>query len=114
YRQLVGGSIEVITLERPQSSMYLNDEGKLMELPLNQRATTLLWVHNSAFRGQDVIVGPTFVVGPPDREGDDQTAPTDLVDLLFHTSLYRVDVQMWGDQRWHGNERVFADWFEAY
>src|SRR5438874_8994833 len=74
YRQLVGGSIEVITLERPQSSMYLNDEGKLMELPLNQRATTLLWVHNSAFRGQDVIVGPAFVVGPPDREGDDQTA----------------------------------------
>lgn len=114
YRRLVGGHLEVITLERPQSSMYLNDEGKLLDLPLNQRATRLLWAHNSAFHGHDVIVGPAFIVGPVDDGGDDQTAPTDLVDLLFSTKRYRVRVQKRGDSRWRTNEQTFVDWFEAY
>ena len=38
-------------------------EGKLDDLPLNQRATVIAWAHNSAFRGYDVIVGNTFIVG---------------------------------------------------
>jgi len=114
YRTLVGGNLEVITLDRPPASLYLNDEGKLLELPVNIRATTLLWAHHSAFRGKDAIMGPAFILGPVDRHGDDQTAPQDLIDLLFHTTRYRIQVQAQGDTRWNDNGRVFTDWFEAY
>jgi small nuclear ribonucleoprotein (snRNP)-like protein len=114
YRRLVGGNLEVINLERPMASLYLNEEGKLIELPLNPRATVLLWAHNSAFRGEDIIVGDAFIVGPPDRRGDDTTAPDELVQLLFHTERYRVLVRTQGDKEFYGNLRTFDSWFEAY
>ena len=114
YRQIVGGNLEVLTLDRPSASLYFNEEGKLLGLPINPRATVLLWAHNSAFRGHDVIVGPAFIVGLPDDEGDDTTVPDDLVHLLFNTKRYRVQVQTRDDDKWRENSEVFDDWFEAY
>ncbi|ARP71761.1 DUF3846 domain-containing protein [Streptomyces pluripotens] len=114
FRALVGGHLQVINLERPAATMYLNDEGKLDGLPFNPRATALLWAHNAAFRDQDVIAGDAFIVGVPDRHGDDTTAPTELVDLLFHTKRYRVLVQGEGDEKFYGHLRPFDSWFEAY
>ena len=114
YQQLVGGNLEVVNLDRPAASLYFNEEGKLVGMPVNRRATALLWVHNSAFRGRDVIVGPAFVVGPPDRHGDDKSVPEDLADLLLHTKRYRVQVQIKGSGQWSSNREVFADWFEAH
>lgn len=43
YRHLGGGNIEHINLERPVASVYFNEEGKLVELPSNPRATALSW-----------------------------------------------------------------------
>ncbi|MBB4910537.1 DUF3846 domain-containing protein [Actinophytocola algeriensis] len=114
YRQLVGGHLELVHFVRPPAGMYINDEGKLDGLPLNHRATALLWAHNSAFRNRDVIVGPAFVVGPADRRGDDTSAPTDLVELLFSTERYRAQVQTGDSSNWYGNELVFTDWLAAY
>lgn len=114
YRELVCGDLQLIALDRPSASLYCNDAGKLLNLPVNERATALLWAHNRAFRGRDVINGPAFIVGPADPDGDDLTAPADLVDLLFHTKRYRVQVQVSGDARWAGNNTVFTDWLEAY
>ncbi|HKX24265.1 MAG TPA: DUF3846 domain-containing protein [Candidatus Saccharimonadales bacterium] len=114
YRRLVDGSLEAINLDRPPASLCFNEQGKLIGLPLNQRATFLLWAHNSAFRGQDVIVGDAFILGPPDRQGDDTTAPDDLVTLLFHTERYRILVQTKGDEKFYGNRQTFDSWFEAY
>jgi Domain of unknown function (DUF3846) len=114
YRQLVGGHLEVISLDRPPASLYFNEEGKLLDLPVNIRATTILWAHNSAFRSEDAIMGPAFIVGPVDRHGDDQTAPLDLINLLFHTTRYRVQVQAQNSTSWNDIGRVFTDWFEAY
>ncbi len=114
YRQIVGGNLEVATLDRPLAAMYLNEEGKLNRMRVNHRATTLAWVHNSAFRGTDVIVGSALIVGPPNRHGDDTSAPEDLVDLLTNTSRYRV--QMWtrSEPRWGSDNQTFTDWLEAY
>jgi hypothetical protein len=114
YRQLVGGHLEVITLNRPPASLYFNDEGKLAGLPVNIRDTTILWAHHSAFRGEDAIMGPAFIVDPVDRHGDDQTAPPDLIDLLFHTTRHRVQVQALNSTSWNDAGRVFTDWFETY
>lgn len=114
YRQVVGGNLEVVNFNRPPASLYFNEEGKLARLRLNARATALLWVHNSAFRGQDVIVGPAFIVGPPDSKGDDTSAPEDLADLLLHTRRYRLQLQTKDDKRWSSDNQVFTDWFDAY
>jgi hypothetical protein len=114
YRQIVGGHLEVLTFDRPLASMYINEAGKLNRMRLNHRATTLMWVHNSAFRGQDVITGPAFIVGPPDRHGDDKSVPDDLLTLLLNTTRYRVQLQTRSDARWSSDNQVFTDWFEAY
>jgi uncharacterized protein DUF3846 len=114
YRQIVGGNLEAVTLVTPPASLYLNEEGKLDGLPFNHRATALLWAHNSAYRDRDVVVGPAFIVGPPDRRGDDTSAPDGLVDLLFNTERYRIQVQTVGTSGWHCNDVVFTDWFAAY
>lgn len=114
FQALVGGHLQVLNLERPAATMYLNDEGKLDGLPFNPRATALLWTHNSAFRREDIIAGDAFILGVPDRHGDDTTAPTELVDLLFHTKRYRVLVQNEGDEKFYGHLQPFDSWFEAY
>jgi Domain of unknown function (DUF3846) len=114
YRAIVGGPLQVLNLDRPPASIYLNDEGKLDGLPVNDRATALLWVHNAAFRGRDVICGTAFVVGVPDQHGDDTRVHEDLVELLFRTR--RFCVQMWtrGGRQWSSDTPVLTDWLQAY
>jgi hypothetical protein len=114
YRRLVGGHLEVIHLERPPASLYLNEEGKVLELPLNPRATALLWMHNASFRGWDLIVGNAFILGPPDDESYDTTAPAELVELLFKTERYRVQFQVGISPAWYTDDEIFDDWYEAY
>lgn len=109
YREIVGGNLELVTLVWPPAGIYINEDGKLEGLPVNRRATALWWAHNSASRGRDAIVGPAFVVGPADRKGDDTSAPDYLVDLLFNTKRYRVQVQTRGSSGWHGNDLAFTD-----
>lgn len=114
YRAIVGGPLEVATLDRPPASMYLNEEGKYDGLHVNERATALMSVHNSAFRGRDVIVGTAFVVGVPDSSGNDTSVPDDLVALLLNTPRYRF--QMWtsGARQWTSDNLVFISWLDAY
>jgi hypothetical protein len=115
YRRLVDGHLEVISLDRPPASLYLNEEGKLLALPVNPRATALLWMQNTAFRGRDVVAGPAFIVGPADRDGYDRSTPQDLIDLLFDTKRYRVQVKAEAvDQWWRSTGQVFTGWFDAY
>lgn len=76
---LVGGWLEVVDVLEPLGSMYLNEEGKLRRLPLNQRATALIQRHNAMLL--DVIVGDAFVSGPPDREGQDTDCPLEYLGL---------------------------------
>jgi hypothetical protein len=114
YRQIVGGNLQILGLDRPPAAIYLNEEGKFNRMRVNHRATTLAWVHNSACRGNDVIVGSALIVGPPNRHGDDTSAPEDLADLLMNTNRYRV--QMWtrGESWWSSDNQTFTDWTTAY
>lgn len=114
YRELVGGNLEVVQLYWPSSSMYLNEEGKEQVLPVNKRATALLWIHAPVFHGRDFIVGDAFLVGQPDKHGDDTTVPAELVKLLLHTERYRVEVKTAESEQWSTNQRVFTAWMSAY
>lgn len=114
YQQIIGGNLQIIGLDRPPAAMYLNEEGKFNQLRINPRATALAWVHNSDFRGNDVVVGPALIVGPSNRYGDDTSAPEDLADLLTNTERFRVQIWTSSDPRWTNDNQEFTDWQEAY
>ncbi len=99
-----------IPLERPPASLYVDPDGRLLEKPMNRRATTLLWVHNSAMRGHDVVVGDALILGPPDDDSIPTTVPQELVDLLLHTTRFRVLVQHIGETQFYGMLRTFDSW----
>lgn len=69
YEQLsgaVGGLIQPVDL-RPDLTMWCNEEGKLMSLPVNVIGTHM-W--ERAFGMTDVIVGNCVFTGGTDEEGD--------------------------------------------
>ena len=114
YQAVTGGLIELVGLDNPPSSLYFNEEGKLLELPMNRRATLLLWMHNPAFRMRDVIVGDALMVGSVDSEGYDTSVPDELAKMLFEAKRFRPEVQVYGEDAWHGNQRRFDNWMDAY
>jgi hypothetical protein len=62
-QQTVGGYIEHLYSDDRQVDFWLNEEGKLERLPINNVATDLLWALNPAFVGRDVLVGPVVLTG---------------------------------------------------
>jgi hypothetical protein len=116
YRRLVGeANIEVVSLEQPDASMYMDEEGKLKELEVNQRATAVAWTHQSGLRNRrDPIVGPAFIVGAVDKRGNDKTAPFQLIRLLTETGSFQVELQIEGDPTWHRDGTVFDVIWDAY
>jgi hypothetical protein len=114
YQQLVGGYIEAISLEQPPLNLYLNEEGKVNELPTNRRATLLLWMHHPAFRYADYVAGDAFLTGPTDSSGNDTDVPGSFAQVLLRNNSFRVEVQTHGDSAWHGSTRTFDNWVAAY
>jgi hypothetical protein len=113
FQALVAGPFEPVDLHRPPASLYVNEEGKHRGLAPNPRATALAWVHNSSFRGRDVLVGDAFLAGPPDAAGDDTAAPGELVAVLLRARRFRVQVKR-GPSRWEAARDAFDDVFRAY
>lgn len=113
YQQAVGGLIEAIDLESPAMTFFTNEEGKLIGLPINRRATVMWWLYSPTSYGYDVISGDAVLVGQPDRVGETQSLPEELVALLTATRDFRVEVQTLPDGPWCGNRRRFADYFGA-
>src|SRR3984885_6254595 len=113
-QQLVGGHIESIYLRDPAARLYCNEEGKGLELPMNKRATLLLWAHSPAFRYRDTIVGDTLLVGPVGKYSIDTSAPDEYVERLFEARQFRVEVQVPGNRRWHDQGVRYDQWMTAY
>lgn len=110
----VGGYIEVIDLGPLTASLIVNEEGKLMKLPINRRATLLFWLLFPSIRGRDVIAGNALIVGHPDSTGNTTDAPPNVVELLFDTKSYKAEFQTFDDpDKFNGNLRRFDDYFEA-
>ena len=87
---VVGGLIEAVNLHQVLSdsgrhnvdaTVFVNEEGKLIGLPVNPRATDLCalaiggWV-------RDVICGDVIVVGPPGPEGEETPCPDEIVSIV--------------------------------
>lgn len=63
----VGGWIECVSLPTLGVDMWVNEEGKLIGLPVNT-AGTALW--ESEYGRTDIIVGDIIITGGVDDEGD--------------------------------------------
>lgn len=86
YQALVGGNIEPVHLDAPAASMYVNEEGKLLHLRLNMRATHVVWAHNERLRNEDIVMGDAFILGPVDQNGEDLTVPRRMLTCFFPAS----------------------------
>ena len=64
-KEFVGGMVEAVTFPNGDL-LLLNEEGKLMGLPLNEKATALWRKHftkeTHAFGYDDYVVGPAIVI----------------------------------------------------
>jgi len=115
YQEAVGGWIEPIDIETPPATIYVNEEGKLQDLPQNRRATLLLWVNHRATHGREVLVGNVVLIGlPDDEEGETQDVPDELVTLILKSDLYKYEVETHEEAgKWYGNQARFDNYFEA-
>lgn len=114
YQQVVQGHLQLLTFEEPAASLYINEEGKLEGLPLNGRATMLLWMHNKAFRYHEIIVGDALLLGPDDGRGVDTAVPDLFVQTLLTGQRLHAEVRVQGDPGWYRNDVTFDQWTEAY
>ena len=87
---VVGGLIECVAIyeiltdagrKHVEADLFVNEEGKLIGLPTNPRATDLAaltiggWVH-------DVIKGDVIVTGQPDNEGRNTDVPQSVINIV--------------------------------
>lgn len=113
YRAAVGGWIEAIDLHDLGVTIYVNEEGRVRQLPFNSRASFLWWYHVPAARQAAVLAGSAVVVGLPDRNGENTDVPDAVRELLLAHTSYRVEVRTIGDPKWYGNQAIYPDYWEA-
>lgn len=81
-KTVTGGYIEAIALPKLDGSMYLNEDGKGLELPFNDYATRLVLRCKSGIAHDDHIVGDVVVVGQCDIYGNDKGLTDDQLKQL--------------------------------
>lgn len=114
-REVVEGNVEVLDIEERKISLWFNEEGKLMEMPINYRATFILWVYRPEFAGvADPVVGNALITGMPDGRGDTKTTPKDFMKLLFETSEYEITWNFKGGTERQAMTTTFKDWPSAF
>ena len=74
----IDGWLEAVRLDG--GTMYLNEEGKLKRLSINEIATTVFRTH---LGGEDHVVGNVVVVGPPDSECNDTSIDETMLDEFY-------------------------------
>ena len=81
-QERVGGWIEAVSSDDGQVTLWMNEEGKLMNLPVNELATTLWHLLSPGMAGVDVLCGAVVVTGGTDDEGDTLSIPDGLLQVL--------------------------------
>lgn len=71
----VGGMIEMVPCVYPDHYIYLNEEGKLIGLEVNDSATALA----KGLSPFDMIVGDVVIAGPLDEDGNHYSVSNDVL-----------------------------------
>ena len=113
-QQKVGGYIQPADGDDDHPlSIWIDEDGKTRGREINRRATLLLYVANPVFIDRDILVGDALVTGlPDDIDGDTQSAPQELLDLVLNTSEYKIEVQAPGPD-WNSNQMRYDSYWEA-
>ena len=108
---VVQGWFECLDVEDITASLWFNEEGKLFRLPVNERATALLWMYRPEFGlANDRIVGDVLVTGVPNEDADTTSVPEELTTLLMETTSFKLDWQFKSSEAWSGQNIFDADW----
>lgn len=108
---VVGGYIEAVTVTRVLTdtglrsapcTVFVNEEGKLHNLPFNARATDLCAV-SIAPPPADYIAGDVAVLGPPDARGDETDVPDAVLGIIQNWAWMGKEVaeerrSLWGEE----------------
>ena len=81
YQETVGGWIEQVDIPALGTTIHVNEEGSIRQLPLNPRATFLWWFYVPAARQKAMLVGGALLVGMPGQRGDSTDVPNEVVTL---------------------------------
>ena len=76
----VGGIFQAISLNKLGVTMWMHDEGKILNFPVNPIGT-LFW--STEYGETDVIVGNIILTGPTGPDGETTGLEDDFVTLLL-------------------------------
>lgn len=79
YQREVQGLIQLLMHGADACSVYVNEEGKIHNLPQNNRAS--MFMHRDDL-GWPLIVGDILIVGLDDGNGNDTDVPTEVLKLF--------------------------------
>lgn len=87
-RHAVDGNIEATygwtgpDVEAADVTFFLNDEGRILDQPVNWQATTLWWSVNPVMTGKDHLRGVVVVTGGADEDGNTLAVPDQVVEMV--------------------------------
>ncbi|WP_188744598.1 DUF3846 domain-containing protein [Agromyces bauzanensis] len=113
YQAIVGGWVEAVDIHSLGITIYVAEEGLIMQLPFNSRASFLWWYFVPEARQKAMLVGPALITGLPDRVGQGTDIPSQVADQLLSKGEWRVEVKVHGDPKWYKNSATYDDYFEA-
>jgi hypothetical protein len=103
-QQAVGGNFEVQAHD--EGDIWLNDEGRLLDLPINVRINH--WMLNDSALAREhqvgeslVMYGDVVVTGPPDENGDITAVDQHMVDYFENLNLDADVMKDWDIRSTH-------------
>lgn len=89
-QSFVGGWVQVVPLAGSLTglSMWLNEEGKFSDLPLNELATAI-W--EDSYGQTDFIVGNVLITGGEDYDGEIETLTSEQTDTIMEVVLKAME-----------------------
>jgi hypothetical protein len=89
-QSFVGGWVQIVPLAGTLSglSMWLNEEGKFTDLPMNELATAI-W--EDSYGKTDFIVGNVLITGGEDYDGEIETLTAEQTDKIMEVVLHAME-----------------------
>lgn len=82
YQKIVGGLIQPVDIRKLGCSLFVNEEGIVLNLELNIRANALLWTYAPHHVEWTLLVGNVVLVGMPDENGATTSVPDAVLELI--------------------------------
>lgn len=81
-QKLVGGYLEAVHLDWEGTHVYVNEEGRLRQMPVNLAATALAQ-QSGKLPLDTVLVGPVVVLGGHLISGNEADCPQHVIDMIL-------------------------------